>query len=92
MKRPNGNRTRQCLLTVLSLPLVVVVGAVAGSQFDPGSWNISLTGWLQLLCVSLVMTLMVRWDPGARSDAIHARRTMRRNPHADQPRGIDEFK
>ena len=92
MKRPNDNRTRRRWLTMLALPLVVVVEAAAGSYFDPGSWNISLTGWLQLLCVSLVMTLMVRWDPGARRDAIHARRTMRRNPRADQPRGIDEFK
>jgi hypothetical protein len=92
MKRPNGNRTRRRWLTVLPLPLMVVVGIVAGSHFDPGLWNISLTEWLPLLCVSLVMTLLARWDPGARHGAIHARRIMRRNPQVYQSRGTDEFK
>jgi hypothetical protein len=92
VKRPNGKRTRHRCLTALPLPLMVVVGIVAGSQLAPGPWNNSFTGWLQLVCVSLVMTFMVRWDPGARHGAIHARRTIRRNSRVYQSRGIDEFK
>jgi hypothetical protein len=82
VKRPNDNGTRHRWMTVLSLPLLLVVGDAAGSHFDPGPWSISLAGWLQLLCVGLVMTFMVRWNPGMRHDAIHVRHTMRRNPQA----------
>ena len=92
MKRPNDDRPRRRWLAVLPLPLMVVVGAAAGSHFDPGPWNISPAGWLQFLCVSLAMTIITRWNPGSRHNAIHARRPMRRYSQVYQSRGGDQFK
>ena len=92
MKRQNGNRTRRRWLTMLPLPLMMIVGIFTGSHFYLWPWKISLTEWLPLLCVSLVMTLMLHWAPGQRHGAIHARRTVRRNLHVYHTRVTDEFK